>query len=112
MSTVRETDPKATTMVKRGDTIKILVKGAAPLATVPDLKGRPCADAASRIVDRGLYPDRTGPGATASCTSQTPTATDPQTLRWNDQVQISCGLSGRQGETGPAFRRGRRQDLC
>jgi hypothetical protein len=87
---VRATDPKANTAVKSGDTIKILVKGAAPLATVPDVRTMPCADAASKIVDQGLYPDYPT-GRVGVVLTQIPSSSDPQTLHWNDQVRISCG---------------------
>lgn len=89
---VRVTDPPATTVVKPGDTVKILVKGGAPLATVPDVKGRPCADAANQIVDAGLYPQYPT-GRNGVVQSQTPTATAPKTLRWNGEMEIRCGLA-------------------
>jgi hypothetical protein len=91
-ATVRITDPKASTVVKRGDTVKILVKGAAPLATVPGVKGLPCSQAAGIIVDQGLYPEYET-GREGVVLSQTPSSSDPQTLHWNDQVQISCGTA-------------------
>lgn len=89
---VRVTDPPATTVVKPGDTVKILVKGAAPLATVPDVKGKPCADAASQIVDAGLYPQYPT-GRNGVVQSQSPTAAAPKTLRWNGEMEIRCGLA-------------------
>ena len=76
--------------VSKGTTVKILVRGAAPLATVPEVKGLPCAQAASLIVDSGLYPDYQS-GRNGSVLTQTPTSTDPQTLHWNDRVRIACG---------------------
>jgi hypothetical protein len=88
--TVRVTDPPASTPVKPGDTVKILVKGAAPLATVPDVRGLPCSEAVARIVDAGLYPDYQT-GRDGVVLSQNPTAIAPKTLRWNDQLQIRCG---------------------
>jgi hypothetical protein len=87
---VRATEPAAGTQVKRGATIKIFVRGAAPLATVPAVTGLPCAQAATAIVDSGLYPQYET-GRQGVVQSQTPTATDPATLRWNDRVRIACG---------------------
>ena len=91
-ATVRSTDPEASTVVKRGDAVKILVKGAAPLATVPGVKTLPCSQAAGIIVEQGLYPDYQT-GRDGVVLSQTPSSSDPQTLHWNDQVQISCGTA-------------------
>ena len=91
-STVRVTEPKASTMVNRGDTIKIFVKGAAPLASVPGVKGLACTQAANLIVDRGLYPTYLT-GRDGVVLSQAPASSDPPTLHWNDQVQISCGTA-------------------
>ncbi len=89
--TVRATDPPASSTVHKGVTIKIFVKGPAPLAVVPDVRGMPCADAAAAIVDAGLYPDYGSPSRTGAVTSQSPLATDPPTLHWNDEVQLTCG---------------------
>jgi hypothetical protein len=87
---VRATEPAAGTPVKRGATVKIFVRGAAPLATVPAVTGLPCAQAATAIVESGLYPQyETGRQGTVQ--SQTPAATDPPALHWNDRVRISCG---------------------
>jgi hypothetical protein len=89
-ASVRATEPAAGTLVKRGDTVKILVKGSAPVATVPNVKGLPCADAAALVVDAGLYPQYPT-GRDGVVLSQTPSASDPATLRWNDEVTLSCG---------------------
>jgi hypothetical protein len=87
---VRVTEPAAGAMVKRGDTVKIVVRGGAPLATVPGVKGLACEQAAALIVDQGLYPAyQTGHDGVVL--SQVPESSDPQTLHWNDQVKISCG---------------------
>jgi hypothetical protein len=91
-ATVRTTDPEASTMVKRGDTVKILVKGGAPLATVPGVSTLPCSQAATIIVDQGLYPEYET-GREGVVLSQTPSSSDPQTLHWNDLVKIRCGTA-------------------
>ncbi len=88
--TVRATDPPAATVLKPGDTVKILVKGAAPLATVPDVRGLSCSQAAARIVDAGLYPEYLS-GRDGVVLSQDPMASAPKTLRWNDPLKIRCG---------------------
>jgi hypothetical protein len=87
---VRATEPAAGTPVKKGTTIKIFVRGAAPPATVPGVTGLPCGQAASIIVEQGLYPQYET-GRQGVVLSQAPSASDPQTLRWNDRVRISCG---------------------
>jgi beta-lactam-binding protein with PASTA domain len=86
---VRATDPAGGTQVRRGTTIKIFVKGAAPKAVVPDVKGKPCAEAADLIVENGLYP-KYPTGRTGVVLNQTPTSA---TLRWNDEMEIHCGTA-------------------
>jgi PASTA domain len=86
-ATVRDSDPAAGAMVQTGVTVTIFVKGSAPLAVVPAIEGKQCAEAVNMIVDAGLYPDyktnaRTGPVLPAP----------PQVgLRWNDKMQLTCG---------------------
>jgi PASTA domain len=88
--TVKSTDPAANAMVKRGDSVAIVVRGLAPLATVPNVGGLSCDQAAAQIVDKGLYP--TYPtGRTGQVQSQSPAPADPSTLHWNDHVTITCG---------------------
>jgi len=89
-ATVRASEPPAGTAVKKGDTVKIVVTGTAPLASVPAVEGLACAQAAGLLVDHGLYP-RYSTGREGGVVSQTPGATDPQALHWNDEVKISCG---------------------
>jgi hypothetical protein len=92
-ATVRATDPPAGTTVRKGATVKIYVKGTAPLATVPNVVGMTCSDAAAQIVESGLYPSYpTGKAGTVS--GQTPAASDPPSLHWNDMVRIVCLKSG------------------
>jgi hypothetical protein len=88
-ATVRTSEPAAGVAVKKGDTVKIFVMGAAPLATVPGVKGLTCAQAAGIIVDHGLYPKYVT-GREGVVLGQTPDASDPQTLHWNDEIEISC----------------------
>ena len=88
--TVRATDPAANATVSKGITIKIFVRGSAPLATVPDVKGLDCSQAADLIVDHGLYPEYPS-GRSGVVLTQTPNASDPQTLHWNDTVELACG---------------------
>jgi len=89
-ATVRTTDPTPGSTVKRGDTIKIYVRGTAPLAMVPAVTGLTCDHAADLIVDAGLYPTYTT-GRTGTVLSQSTQATDLSTLRWNDHLSITCG---------------------
>jgi len=88
--TVRTTTPAAGSRVRKGTAIKIYVNGPAPLATVPGIVGLTCAQAASIIVEQGLYPDyetvRSG-----VVLGQSPRSDEPQTLHWNDRVKIRCG---------------------
>jgi hypothetical protein len=88
-ATVRATDPPAGTTLRKGATVKIYVMGAAPLATVPSVVGLSCAEGASLIVDHGLYPIYTL-GKQGTIKDQTPSASDPPSLHWNDQVRIVC----------------------
>jgi hypothetical protein len=88
-ASVRATEPAAGTPVRKGTTIKIFVRGAAPLATVPEVKGKPCAEAAGLIVEQGLYPAY-DTGRDGTVLNQTPAATDPPASHWNDQVHIGC----------------------
>jgi PASTA domain len=89
--TVRATDPAAGATVHKGLTVHIYVTGPAPLAQVPDVQGKECIDAAAAIVDAGLYPDYGTTGKQGPVTSQTPLASDPPKLHWNDIVHIVCG---------------------
>lgn len=95
---VEGTDPPADQTVRAGVTVRVMVAGAAPPASVPDVIGDPCSKAASRLVDEGLYPDYPG-GRAGQVLRQEP---DPGTeLRWNDRVRIYCGKP-RVGESSPA----------
>jgi len=88
--TVRTTAPTAGANVRRGTTIKIFVKGPAPLALVPGVVGLGCAQAAAIIVDQGLFPDYET-GRNGVVLEQSPRSDEPQNSHWNDKVKIQCG---------------------
>jgi hypothetical protein len=88
---VRATDPAAGTPVHRGITVKVFVRGAAPPATVPAVVGLTCPAAADAIVNAGLYPQYASSSRDGLVVAQTPAATDPADLHWNDMVHIQCG---------------------
>jgi hypothetical protein len=97
---VVSTQPPARTPVRRGVTVKVSVLGEAPEATVPDLTGLTCGDAADRLVDAGFYPEYPS-GKVGRVAKQDP---EPQTTkRWNDQVRLYCGSapSGLPGSPSP-----------
>jgi PASTA domain len=97
-STVRVTAPAPGTPVRRGITVKIYVKGPAPKATVPGVTGLPCSQAASLIVEHGLFPDYQT-GRTGVVTQQSPESGDSE-LRWNDKVKIWCDATPSSPATG------------
>lgn len=84
--TVKESTPPAGTLVQKGTTITIVVKGAAPPAVVPVISGKQCAVAADMIVDAGLYPDY----KTAARTGIVQLAPPQVGLRWNDKMSLTC----------------------
>lgn len=85
---VERTEPAAGATVQRGRTIKVYVRGQAPLATVPGVVGLACSEAAATVVDHGLFP-RYPTGRTGTVWRQDPEP-GTGTLRWNDQVTIEC----------------------
>jgi hypothetical protein len=91
-NTVHSTTPAANATVHKGITVTVFVNGPAPLATVPDVRGKACSDAAAAIVDAGLYPQY-DTGRTGAVIEQSPLSTDPPALHWNDMVHISCSVS-------------------
>ena len=91
-NTVRTTTPVAGTTVHKGITVTVFVNGPAPLATVPAVQGRSCSDAADAIVEAGLYPVYDS-GRVGVVLDQSPLATDPSSLHWNDTVHISCSVA-------------------
>lgn len=84
--TVRDSSPAAGTLVQKGTSVTIFVKGTAPLAVVPNIVGKPCSQAADMIVDAGLYPDY----KTAARTGTVQPAGTPTGLRWNDKMALTC----------------------
>ena len=87
---VASTSPRGGTTVKRGTSVSLSVLGAPPQVTVRDFAGQVCREAASRLVDDGLYPDYPT-GKNGRVQKQDPQP--PTTLRWNDRVRLYCGTS-------------------
>ncbi|MEU6072488.1 PASTA domain-containing protein [Micromonospora sp. NPDC047074] len=87
-TTVERTSPAVGTGVEPGNTVTLYVSGPAPAATVPDVVGDKCGDAADDLVDEGFYPDYKA-GRNGRVTRQDPAG--DSTGRWNDQVSIWCG---------------------
>ncbi|MDG4834661.1 PASTA domain-containing protein [Solwaraspora sp. WMMD1047] len=85
---VSRTEPRAGTTVGRGTTVKLYVVGAAPAVAVPEATGLPCARAAAKLIDNGLYP-RYPTGKVGPVVRQDPAAGTE--VRWNDQVNLYCG---------------------
>jgi beta-lactam-binding protein with PASTA domain len=84
--TVKESTPAAGTLVQKGTTITIVVKGAAPPAVIPVITGKQCAVAADLIIDAGLYPDY----KTAARTGAVLPAAPQLGLKWNDKMSLTC----------------------
>ncbi|MFF0719218.1 PASTA domain-containing protein [Verrucosispora sp. NA02020] len=89
-SSVRSTEPAAGAPVKRGVTVKIIVAGAAPETSVPDVVGDSCGEAQDELVDDGFSP-RYPTGRSGTVTAQDPTG--GAVGKWNDAVQIWCGTT-------------------
>jgi hypothetical protein len=85
--TVRQTNPSATTLVQKGTNITIVVKGAAPLATAPNIVGKQCAQAVAMIIDAGLYPDYKSNARTGVVVAP---VVPPVGLHWNDKMPLTC----------------------
>ncbi|ROT33575.1 PASTA domain-containing protein [Micromonospora sp. HM5-17] len=94
---VTRTVPPGGSLVRRGITVKVYVKGAAPPVTVPDLVGESCREAARELVDEGLYPSYPT-GDTGTVRQQDPSP--GSTVHWNDRVRLYCG-TGAQPTTVP-----------
>ncbi|MDT0527627.1 PASTA domain-containing protein [Micromonospora sp. DSM 115977] len=93
-TTVERTSPAEGTEVQPGRTVTLYVSGPAPAATVPDVVGDDCDDAADELVDEGFYPQyRTG--RTGKVSRQDPPGDGAG--RWNDQVSIWCGDAPEDG---------------
>ncbi|MEV1143826.1 PASTA domain-containing protein [Micromonospora sp. NPDC049799] len=82
--------PEVGQEVSPGRTVTLYVSGPAPAATVPDLIGESCSEAADELVEDGFYPSyrlrRTG-----VVNRQEPAA--DSTARWNDRVSIWCEVA-------------------
>jgi hypothetical protein len=85
---VERTRPAAGAQVRRGITVTVYVRGAAPIATVPGVTGLTCKEAAAIVVDHGLYPAYET-GRTGRVVQQDPEP--PGDLHWNDVVRLFCG---------------------
>ncbi|MCM0678042.1 PASTA domain-containing protein [Micromonospora phytophila] len=87
-TTVERAYPQVGAAVEPGRTVTLYVTGPAPAATVPDVVGDECDEAADDLVDEGFYPQyrlrRAG-----KVTRQDPAG--DSTGRWNDRVSIWCG---------------------
>ncbi|MFG2011058.1 PASTA domain-containing protein [Micromonospora sp. NPDC048868] len=95
-TTVERTSPEVGAEVQPGRTVTLYVSGPAPAATVPDVVGDDCDDAADELVDEGFYPQyRTG--RTGKVSRQDPPGDGAG--RWNDQVSIWCGDAPEDGDS-------------
>lgn len=86
---VNTTSPAAHTIVHKGVTVKLMVDGAAPLVTVPDLRGHGCAEVAGLLSDAGLFPAYPA-GRHGVVLAQDPES-DATDVHWNDKVTVTCG---------------------
>ncbi len=87
--TVERTVPPGGQLVRQGITVKLYVRGKAPLATVPSVLGLPCNQAGSIVADHGLTPQYPT-GRQGVVVRQDPEATD-LTVHWNQTVRLYCG---------------------
>jgi hypothetical protein len=88
---VDHTVPGAGQLVRRGNTIKVYVRGQAPMATVPGVVGLPCNQAGSIVADHGLTP-RYVTGRAGNVYQQDPMP-GSDTVRWNDTLRLYCGTA-------------------
>ncbi|HEX6500985.1 MAG TPA: PASTA domain-containing protein [Micromonosporaceae bacterium] len=86
---VRATDPPAGAPVPKGITVKVYVRGAAPLLTPPDLVGRSCNEAGHDAAEAGLYPQYPS-GRSGVVTAENPSP-DADDVHWNDTIYLYCG---------------------
>jgi hypothetical protein len=96
--TVGRTDPPPGTTVRRGTTVAVYVRGAAPAATVPGVVGLSCRRAANLVVEHGLYPQYPT-GQAGRVVRQDPPP--PGELRWNDVVRLYCSPTEPTGSPTP-----------
>lgn len=87
-SKVDRTDPAAGVNVRRGRTVTIYVRGPAPPATIPNVIGVACNQAAGLVVDHGLYPEY--PTGRNGRVQQMDPEPSEMTLKWNDRVKLFC----------------------
>ncbi|MFG1886514.1 PASTA domain-containing protein [Micromonospora sp. NPDC049051] len=93
-TTVERTSPQVGTEIQPGRTVTLYVSGPAPAATVPDVVGDDCDDAADDLVEEGFYPQYPS-GRTGTVSRQDPAGDSAG--RWNDQVSIWCGDAPEDG---------------
>jgi hypothetical protein len=86
---VDTTTPAAHTTVHKGVTVKLMVDGAAPLVTVPNLRDHGCSEVAGLLSDAGLFPAYPA-GRKGVVLAQDP-APDATDVHWNDKVTVTCG---------------------
>ncbi|MFK3982637.1 PASTA domain-containing protein [Micromonospora sp. NPDC050397] len=98
-SSVVRTDPAAGADVRKGITVKVYVKGVAPLTDVPDVNGLSCSEAQARVVEAGFTPSYPN-GKGGQMVRQEPRPGDR--LRWNDKVVLFCGTNLPGGQPSPA----------
>jgi hypothetical protein len=86
---VDATTPAAHAIVHKGVTVKLVVDGAPPLVTVPNLRDHACSEVAGLLSDAGLFPAYpAGRKGTVLAQDPEPDATD---VHWNDKVTVTCG---------------------
>lgn len=94
--TVSRTEPAAGTKVNNGTTVKVYVKGSAPVVTVPDVTGKSCSSglgtAGNLLFEAGLKVIYAAGERDGVVTAQTPDPTST-TTRWNDGVTVTCGTT-------------------
>lgn len=86
--TVRRTDPTAGELVWPGLTIFLYVAGDPPTFAVPDVKGKPCQDGITELLDAGLKIDSYPSGKKGTVQMTDPPAGTK--AAWNDQVKLFC----------------------
>jgi len=98
--TVDRTVPAGGQIVRRGTAIKVYVKGAPPLATIPNVMGVACNQAGSIAADHGFNPQYPS-GRNGVVLREDP---DPVTgtAHWNDTLKPFCGTAPSAGPSASA----------
>jgi pyruvate/2-oxoglutarate dehydrogenase complex dihydrolipoamide acyltransferase (E2) component len=87
--TVERTMPAGGQIVRRGTAIKMYVKGAPPIATIPNVIGVACNQAGSIAADHGFNPQYPS-GRSGVVLREDPDPTTA-TAHWNDTLKLFCG---------------------